>query len=323
MLVNKIQMERIALEPVLSSWANALASGTGTDASDSTISSESNMKSVAAFLSGLTFALAEAQPDSSTSAATLVGYQTSVNTGRLNVSAALSALISADTAYKAATGALMLAQAGATANDILAQKAAVDAAQASVDAAMATASQAVIIAPVSGTITAQNANLGETVVPSVPLVSMIADGKYEADAQISETDIAKVKLNDKVKATFAGYPGANFDAKVTTVAPSAIMNGGVTAYPVTVTFFNNDARLLPGLSANLHIITATKDATLVVPSSAIVTNGSQEFVYVKSTNGNVATPVTTGIKSADGMTEILSGLTAGDQILAFGASASQ
>lgn len=313
-LVNRVQTERIALEPLFSPWYAALASTTN-DTEGLAASSEANMQKIALFLDDLTAALAETQPGGLTSAATLSGYQTTVNVGRLNVSGALSGLISADTAYKAAAGALTLAQAGATGNDIAAQKAAVDAATASVDAAEAAAGQTVITAPVSGTITVQNADPGETVVPGVPLVSMVADGKYEADAQISETDIAKVEMGAAVDATFDAYPGATFAAAVTTINPAATMSGGVASYGVTVTFSDNDQRLKPGLSANLRIIAATKDSALLVPTSAIITNGDQKFVYVKNAKGAVRTTVTTGIESANGMTEITSGLSAGDNVL--------
>lgn len=316
-LVNRVQAERIALEPVLSSWRDALATTEG--AGSDTVTAEANLKIVASFLDDLMTALAETQPGGSITSATLVGYQTSVNTGRLNVSGTLSALVSADTAYKSAVGGLTLAQAGATQDDIAAQKAAVDAAQASVDAARASASQTVISAPVSGVITAQNADLGETVVPGVPLVSMIADGKYQADVQISEADIAKVKLNDTVDATFGAYPGATFPATVTTVNPAATASGGTSSYGVTVTFIENDPRLLPGLSANLRIRTATKGSALLVPTSAIMTDNDQKFVYVKDAKSVIETPVTTGITSATGMTEITSGLSAGALVRTFGA----
>ncbi len=319
-LVNQVQAKRVELEPMFSSWQNMLASTSNPE--DSIAPSEANLKNVMTFLDDLTTALTEAEPSGPVSATTIVGYQTSVNVGRLNVSGSLSALIAADTAYKMAAGALMLASAGATENDINAQKAAVDAAQASVAAAQASASQTVIMAPISGTITVQNANLGETVVPGVPLVSMIADGKYEASAQVSEADIAKVKMNDAVEVTVAAYPGATFAATVTTVDPAADVNTeGIASYGITITFLNNDERLKPGLSANLRIITAIKSAALLVPTSAIITNGSQEFVYVKSAKGVLRMPVTTGIESASGMAEIVSGLSAGDSVLTFGTQA--
>lgn len=321
-LVNQIKMKRVTLEPLFVSWNTTLVSSTVGDIESAVVSSETNLKTIISFLDDLTTALAETPAGGSLPAVTLVGYQTTVNTGRLNVSAALSALISADTAYKAAAGALTLAEAGATQNDIDAQKAAVDAAQASVAATRAAASQAVIATPVSGTITAQNADLGETVVPGTPLVSMITDGKYQAATQISEADIAKVKLNDAVEASFDAYPGTTFAATVTTVNPAATIDNRVASYGVTVTFLNNDPRLKPGLSANLRIITATKNTALLVPASAVITDGSRTFVYIKDAKGILKTPMTIGIKSANGMAEVVSGLSQGETVLAFGASAS-
>lgn len=315
-LVSQIQTERIALEPIFSSWNSILASTT-VDIQSVTAISQTDMQTVSMFLNNLATALAETPPGGSISATTLTGYQTNIDAGRLNVSAALSALIAADTAYKTAIETLILAQAGATTNNVSAQKASVDAAQASVDAAEAAASQAIITAPFSGTITAQNANLGETVTPGVTVISMMTDGKYQADAQVSEIGIAEVKVGDTVEATFATYPGVTFPAMVTTIDPAATMSGGAASYGITVTFLNSDPRLFPGLSANLRIITATKNAALIVPTSSIITNGNQKFVYVENAKGVIQTSVTVGIESSDGMTEIVSGLAKGDAVLVF------
>jgi HlyD family secretion protein len=313
-IVGMADSERVALNATFSAWQTALASPTADTEMLATLS-ENNLASVETFLNNVLTALSDGQELGSVGTSAFVTYQTSISGAQAGVSGALTALIAADSAYKAANGGLTLAQAGATANDIAAQKAAVDAAQASLQAAEAAASQAVIVAPVAGTITAQNADLGETVVPGVPLVSIIADGKYQADAQVSEADIAKVKANDIVQVTFAAYPGATFDATVTTVDPAASMDNGVASYGVTVTFVNDDDRLKPGLSANLHIITATTDNALLVPASAIITNGDQKFVYVKRAKGAVQVPVTTGIESANGMVQVTSGLSVGDNVL--------
>ena len=320
LLANRVQAERIALEPMFVSWQAALASASSSPESVA-LTSETNLKTVSVFLNDLSTALAEAQPSSSISAATIAGYQASVNTGRAGVSAALIALTAADTAAQSAAGSLTLAQAGATTNSLDAQKAQVDAAQAAVDAAQVAASETVITAPVSGTITVQNANLGETVVPGVPLVSLIADGKFEADAAVSQNDIGNVRLGASAPATFDAYPGVTFPTVVTTVGPAASMDNGVASYTVTVTFSDSDPRVRPGLTANLHILSATSTDALTVPASAVIKDGTAAFVYLKSANGSVKTPVTLGIENASGMTQIINGLTQGEQVLTFGAAA--
>ncbi len=240
-LVNRIQTERVALEPMFVSWNASLAAASD-NPENSVASSETNMKSIAAFLDDLTVALSETQPGGSVSATALVGYQTSMNTGRLNVLTSLSALISADTGYKASVGALTLAQAWATVNDIAAQKAVADAAQAAVSGIDVTLRQSTLVAPFAGTITALNAHLGQTAVPGQILVSIESFG-------------------------------------------------------------------------------GSKQNALVVPTSSIISDGGQAFVYRKDGSGApVRSPVTTGLTSADGMTEIVSGLAAGDEVLTFGTS---
>lgn len=319
-LVNTVQSERVALEGVLTAWSGA-AVASSTDVTAQVTLAKTNLRAVSVFLDNVTKLLSEAQPGGTLSSAALVGYQTNINAGRLNVSSARTGLIAADTAYTAAVGALTLAQSGPTQNDIDAQAAAVAAAQASLLAAQAAASQAVIVAPVSGTITAQNADLGATAVPGVPLISMISDGKYQVVAPVAETDITKIHLHDAVQVTFDSFPGETFDAVVTTVAPAATVTDGVSSYSVTATFLQNDPRLVSGLSANMRIITATKDDALSVPTSAIIRAGDAQFVYVETTGVPQRTPVTTGIVSADGRTEILTGVAASDTVLSYGAAA--
>jgi len=236
-LVSRVQGERIALEPMLSSRASVGSVG---DSESIVAQSQTNLKSIAAFLDDLAAALTESQPTGSISPATLVTYQASVNGARLNVLAALSGLTSADTAYKAALGALTLAQAGATPNDIAAQKAVVDATQAMLAGIDVSLRQSMLVAPFAGTITAMNAHLGQTVVPGQVLVSIESSG-------------------------------------------------------------------------------GSKQNALVVPKSSIIENNGQSFGYVKNGSGtSIKTLVTTGLVSADGMTEIVSGLSAGQEVLTFG-----
>lgn len=62
----------------------------------------------------------------------------------------------------------------------------------------------------------------------------------------------------------------------------------------------------------------SKASALVVPTSSVITDGGQSFVYLKTKGSPVKTLVTTGLVSTDGMTEILSGLSVGDEVLTFG-----
>jgi multidrug efflux pump subunit AcrA (membrane-fusion protein) len=68
----------------------------------------------------------------------------------------------------------------------------------------------------------------------------------------------------------------------------------------------------------VKIITQSKGNVLSVPTSAIITRGTDHFVLEKTPSGDQEVQVQTGISSASGMTEITSGLTQSDQIRSFG-----
>lgn len=313
-LKTTLESERAALIETFKEWQASLATLSDANAAQVAATSETDLIEVETFLDNATEALSEALPGQA-DAATIAADQSSVAVGRTNVAAAASALASV-------ASALTVKASAATPEDIASAQASVDAASAAVQSAEAILSGAVLVAPVSGTITVQDADLGETVTPGAPLISMVADGKYQAVAQISEADVAKVKVGEVADASFDAYPNVSFPGHVTTVDPAATITDGVPAYGVTITFDANDPRLSSGLPANLRIITGEKDGVLTVPASAVITDATGAFVYVEGPQGPVKTPVVTGLASADGRVEIVSGLSAGARILAYGASAS-
>jgi len=238
----------------------------------------------------------------------------------------VSALNTAETAEQAAISGLATAQAQLTVtqapptgNAVNAQEAAVAAAQANVDLAQAQLNKTVIVAPISGTITVNNVHIGETAAVGVPVVSMISDTKFQMDVYVSDADVAKIKVGDVASVTLDAYQsGAPFPAHVIAVDPAATMTGGVSSYKVTVQFDDNDPRIQAGMTGSASITTQTDTNALSVPTSAIITQGTSTFVLVHGSSGDQQVPVTTGIASAAGMTEILSGLSHTDQVRTFG-----
>lgn len=325
-LADTVTKERIGLETMFAAW-QSMNAASSSDPVRVAGSVTGYLGQVNAFLGDLAALLAETPAGGSLTATNLSSYRTAVNAARTEITGAVTGVLpgvtNALTGYKSAQGALTLAQAGATPDELAAQQAAVDAAQAAVESAQVAMNETGLVAPVSGTVTAQNANPGETVAPGTPLVSMVADGKYQATARVSDTDIAKVAVGQTVAVTFPSYPGVSFSAKVTTVDPAASVVNGVSSYGVTVTFDENDPRLSSGMSTNLRIVTRAEQDVLTVPSSAVISDGTNTFVYVRKNGAWVKTSVATGIESASGSTEIMSGLAEGETVLTYGGSAGQ
>jgi HlyD family secretion protein len=148
---------------------------------------------------------------------------------------------------------------------------------------------------------------------------MISDTKFQMDVYVSDADVAKTKVGDAANIVLDAYQSsAPFPAHVIEVDPAATMNNGVSSYKVTVQFDNNDPRVQAGMTGSANITTQTDQNALSVPTSAIITQGTSTFVLVQSSGVDREVPVTTGITSASGMTEILSGVAPTDHVRTFG-----
>lgn len=237
-----------------------------------------------------------------------------------SVATAEAALVTANNNLTSAKDGLTLKKAGTAIEQIRAQEAQVAQARASVQNAAAQLNKTAIKAPISGVISKLDIKAGEMVSPMAPIVSMISDGQFEIETNVSETDIAKVKISDTAKVTIDAYGNDTiFEATVTEIDPTETLVNGVSTYKVTLQFTKNDDRIKSGMTANIKLNSTDRQNVLAVPDSAVVTRGTDKFVLI---NNGTATPeqrkVETGIKGVNGYLEIISGLSEGERVINFG-----
>jgi RND family efflux transporter MFP subunit len=194
-------------------------------------------------------------------------------------------------------------------------------AQASIDSINAKIKSAKIIAPIGGIVTQFDAKIGQLASPSSALISVISSNGYEVDAGVSETDIGKILVGDKVSMTLDAFPGEIFSGSVFYLAPADTNIGGVISYQVKISFDNLDSRLKSGLTANIDIQTKHKDGVLVLPQYAILQNDQGTFVETLENNKIKQNPVTLGITDQKGNVEVVSGVAEGEQVLNIGLKA--
>ena len=194
----------------------------------------------------------------------------------------------------------------------------VELAQASVDSAAAKIQNAKIVAPISGTITQFDAKVGQLASPSTPLISIMSSGGYEVDSGVSETDIGKISIGNKVTMTIDAFPNETFTGSVFYIAPAETNTQGVVSYQIKISFDKTDSRLKSGLTANIDIQTKHKDNVLILPQYAILQNDQGTFVEVLLNNKVKQNPVTLGIQDQKGNVEIISGVIEGEQVLNIG-----
>lgn len=260
------------------------------------------------FLSAVSAALNAAVTDDSTSEDDIDAYTVAIATARANVSGAQSALTSAIAELSASEKNLALKRAGSTQNDL-------DVKRAEVKAAEAALAKTVITAPFSGVVTVMDAKVGEIISPSTPEISMISGGAFQIESFIPEVIIAQVAVGNAATVYLDAY-GADtpFEATVVSIDPAETAREGVSTYKTILQFKEEDARIRPGMTANITVTTQQKNDTFVIPQSALIRRGGATYVEVMLSGEIEEREVTTGLSSL-GQIEILAGLSDGDVVV--------
>jgi HlyD family secretion protein len=145
--------------------------------------------------------------------------------------------------------------------------------QATLKNAQVQLSYCTIFAPVDGVVISRNVDVGQTVASSfnTPTLFVIANDltKMQIDALVSEADIGGVATNQDVNFTVDAYPYRTFHGRVSQIRYGAVTNQNVINYDCVIGVDNSDLRLLPGMTANVSIITAQREGALRIPNAAL------------------------------------------------------
>lgn len=255
--------------------------------------------------------------------------QSSIASAAANLKAAqktLTDLTPTDASIAAAQATLASAEATlagytspASPTDIAVAQAAVDSAQQALKQAQLNLAQATLTAPFDGVISVVNIVPGSTV--SGAAMTLINQDPMHVNLTLSENNVIQVAVGQKVNLTSDALPGWKSTGTVSYIAPASVTTNGVVTYLVQVDFKNTDTHIRTGMTLNVDIVTQQKNNVLVVPNAAILPRGNGYIVQVLGSDGKPKdVPVQQGI--SDGThTEITSGLTAGEKIVALPNSA--
>ena len=130
-----------------------------------------------------------------------------------------------------------------------------------------------IRSPVSGIVIKRSVDKGQTVAASLqaPELFIIAEDLTDmrVDTAIDESEIGKIKVGQLATFTVDAFPGKTFEGAVRKVRKSAQVVSNVVTYLVDVSAPNPELQLLPGMTANVRIVTDTFEDALKVPNAAI------------------------------------------------------
>jgi HlyD family secretion protein len=176
-----------------------------------------------------------------------------------------------------------------------------------------------IKAPIAGVVTQSNYKVGEQSSGAKPVIVMIAENNYEIDIDVSETDIAKVKINDPAKVTLDAYgDSVKFEGRVMFIEPAETLIQGVTYYKVKIDFSPDiNHPIKPGMTATAEIATATRDNIIMIPMRAVLDKDGNKYVRVLVNGQPVENAVSLGLSGDGGLVEIISGVNEGDSVITF------
>ena len=169
-----------------------------------------------------------------------------------------------------------------------------------------------VYAPASGVVLAREALPGKYVEPGTTLYEIANLSTVWISADVYESEVAAVKINQPASVTFAAYPGTTFPASVAYIYPS--LNTEARTVRVRLELPNPGLKLKPGMYGNVTLQTdAVK--TLVVPKEAVLETGLRQLVFLDRGEGRYEpASVKLGRRSQDDV-EVLEGLTEGERIV--------
>lgn len=212
--------------------------------------------------------------------------------------AAAAAQATPTTDVDGASAAAGISAASADTNAVSAAQRSLASAQANLDQANAKAASRTVTAPSSGSIVELNAKVGATVTGGMIMgesdtsggkqCMQIADlSKMKVTVQVGEKDIAKIAVGQSANVTYPAFPDIVSQGTVTAIASVANSDsnngGGSVTFNVDILIEAPDARLKPGMTAEVSVVTEQLDDVVMVPTMALMTEDGEHY-YV-----NVAT----------------------------------
>lgn len=307
---------RASVEQTLARWGDTVLRGIPIGSTETALfDAHKDLSDIQAFLDKVSIAVNTLTPNSTLSQTTIDAYKAAVISGRSNVSTSLSNVSTSQEEIRTAQSNLALKRAPATAEEIAAQIADIDAAKAHVSNLEAQLGKTVIRAPINGIVTKMDAKRGEIATAGAALVSVISDAKYEIEAFVPEADIAKFKIGSSATTTLDAYPEVEFIAMVVRIDPAETVVDGVATYKTTLQFRQNDARVKSGMTANTDIEGERRTNVLVIPARAIREKDGRKTVTVPALDATSEREIETGLRGTSGDIEVLSGLEEGETVL--------
>lgn len=153
-------------------------------------------------------------------------------------------------------------------------------AQNAADVARRALDDAKLYAPVSGTVAEKLIDVGQTVVPAIPVFRLVALGDVKVTIPVPENEISSFSEGQTADITIAALDSLHLVGKLT---EKGIMANPLTrAYEVKFSIDNSNGKILPGMlcSVNVRNDTASEAAIVLPAQSVLLAADNRNFVWL-------------------------------------------
>ncbi len=167
-----------------------------------------------------------------------------------------------------------------------------------------------IIAPISGVITAKQADLGATVFPAQPLLTIEDEGSYQLELSVPESLTSRIRPGTPANITMDAL-NSSFTAKIAEIVPSADAASRTFTAKVNL----SQKGLKSGMYGRAAINLGTSTNGIMVPARAVVERGALTSVWVVAKDGIARMRLVKTGKKIGERVEIMSGLSDGERLV--------
>jgi RND family efflux transporter MFP subunit len=221
--------------------------------------------------------------------------------------------------YESALEQSSLLEVGARPEEIRAAEADVQMAQGALTEAKDALAKSVIRSPISGVVFAKAVNVGDIASPGGdPLMLVSTLDKVHFEAVVPEKDFAELAVGQSVAVTVDALPGRTFAGKLERLVPVAAE--GSHDFLARIAIANPNLQLNPGMFARGNVLLERHLGAIVVSKDALLqsdTTNPKNSLFVVFNDKAQLREVTTGLEQ-DSLIEILSGVTAGEEVIVAG-----
>lgn len=171
-----------------------------------------------------------------------------------------------------------------------------------------------IVAPFSGTITARYVEVGQWVVPSETLFTLVDQSQREVEVRVDAADSGGIAVGQTVTLSSDAFPGLEWQESVTRLAAATSNVGNANTVSVYISLGSSAPSLRFGQQVDAEIRTAWNPSALKVPYAAIINRNGKSYVAVVQDNFVNLVEVETGIEDFTHV-EIREGVSVGQRVV--------